>query len=116
MSAQIGVSGSLATVPNPVHVPAYGMTVEHRGSQYETKSGTTRRHVAATKRTWTPMWEALSSADYTTLTTELNRTAQLVWAPDATMGGGSYNVLVVRWRRIDDGRRGTCVEAELIEV
>lgn len=91
MTTQIGLSGSEATVPDPVYDGPYEQTPTMIGASQRTLDGTRKRHIAAQKRTWRVVWQALTTAQRSTLTTELDRKADLSWLPP---DGGTYTVQV----------------------
>jgi len=113
VTTQIGLSGAQVTVRDP-DVPE-----EIRRDQVATArraiDGTMRKQITASKREWHYRWTRLTSAENTTLLTELVREATLVLSPP---DGGSYNVivdpgtLVTRRSEIDDYE----VESVLKEV
>ena len=89
MTTKIGLSGSEATVLDPVVEPAYEITATQLGGTRRTLSGARIRHIEAQKRTWSVTWSGMTSAQLTTLVTELNRQANLSWKPP---DGGTFTV------------------------
>jgi len=91
MTTKIGVSGNEATVPDPVYDGPYEQTPTMVGTSQRMIDGTRKRHIAAQKRTWRVVWAGLTSAQRATLTTELDRKADLSWKPP---DGGTYTVQI----------------------
>jgi len=91
MTTQIGLSGSQVTVRDPdvPHGPTY-ITV---GGAQRAVDGTRIQHDVVQKRRWEVVWTQLTSAQESTLMTELVRTSDLAWSPPE---GGSYTVQVVQ--------------------
>lgn len=89
MTTKIGLSGSEATVLDPVVEPAYETTATQVGGVRRSLSGARIRHIAALKRTWSVTWAGMTAAQLTTLTAELSRQANLSWMPP---DGGTYTV------------------------
>lgn len=95
MTTTIGIYGSEATVPDPVkesHQPVYELV----GASGRTLNATRIRHVVTQKRRWPKLEFICTSAEKTTLTTELDREADLHFlSPDgstATVQADSYEV------------------------
>jgi hypothetical protein len=89
MTTQIGLSGSEATVPDPVYDGPYEEMSTMIGASARMLDGTRKRHITARKRTWRVVWEGLTDSALTTLTAELNRKSDLSWQPP---NGGTYVV------------------------
>lgn len=89
MTTKIGLSGSEATVLDPVVEPAYEIVAMQLGGVRRTLSGARIRHIAAQKRVWNVTWSGMTSTQLTTLLAELNRQANLSWIPP---NGGTYTV------------------------
>lgn len=91
MTTQIGLSGSEATVPDPVYDGPYEQTPTMIGASQRTLDGTRKRHIAAQKTTWRVVWQGLTMAQRNAITAELNRKSDLSWKPPT---GGTYTVQV----------------------
>ncbi len=91
MTTKIGLAGSEATVPDPVYDGPYEQAATMIGASTRVIDGTRKRHVSAQKYRFDVVWEGLSNAELSTLTTELNRKADLSWEPPS---GGDYTVQI----------------------
>lgn len=91
MTTKIGLPGSEETVPDPIYDGPYEQTSTMVGTSQRTLDGTRKRHIAAQKKRWLVVWQALTTAQQNTLTTELNRKADLSWKPPT---GSTYTVQV----------------------
>jgi len=93
MTTKIGLSGSEATVPDPLINEPYEIGSGFVGASVRTINGTLVTHRVARKQTWRVIWRTASPD---TITDELDRLANLSWQPPE---GGTYTVVVREYRK-----------------
>lgn len=112
VTTKIGLSGSEATVKNPAK-NSYKKSNKQLGGSQRTADGTRKRHITATKGTWSVTWEMLDSTERSTLVTELNRQVTLSWQPPE---GSTYSVQVDEYSETPQGVGLFIINATLEEV
>lgn len=113
MTTKIGLSGSEATVPDPL-LSEYVVEDNIIAGAERVLSGALRTQFVAAKRRWpSVVWRGVTSTQRDTLLGELRRLAHLSWQPPET---GTFTVKVVSssWRKLNAARYE--VTAELEEV
>ena len=113
MTTQIGLSGSEATVPDPL-LSEYVVEDNMISGAERVLSGALRTQFVVAKKRWPRVvWRGVTSAQLATLLGELRRLAHLSWKPPET---GTFTVRVVSssWRKLNAARYE--VTAELEEV
>jgi hypothetical protein len=111
MTTKIGLSGSEATVPDPIISEPYEIGSGFIGASVRTVNGTLKTHRAARKQTWRVIWRTTSPD---TITDELDRLSDLSWQPPE---GGSYTVaLQGNYRKMPLNASLYQIEAMLEEV
>jgi len=89
MTTKIGLSGSLATVPDPSKEMT--QTDVYIASHQRALDGAALSQYVAAKKSWKVSWKHLTATQLATLLTELRRQAHLVWEPPDS---GSYTIYV----------------------
>jgi len=113
MTTKIGLSGSEASVPDPL-LGDYAVDDAIIAGAERTLDGTLRTQYVAAKKRWpNVVWRGVTSTQRDTLLGELRRLAHLSWKPPET---GTFTVRVVSssWRKLSATRYE--VTAELEEV
>lgn len=83
-------------------------------SQKRTLDGSLKQHIADVKWRWSLLWELLSTSQYNTLITELDREQSMTFSPPDT--ASSYTVAIMDVRVIDNPFGTRDVSAVLEEV
>lgn len=91
MTTQLYRTGQAAVTVRDPDVPITKQRL-HLSAQRRTLDGSLKQHVSTSKWRWELDWTLLTSAEYATLITELDREQDLTWAPP---DGGSYTVRVI---------------------
>lgn len=113
MTTKIGLSGSEASVPDPL-LSDYVVEDNIIAGAERTLDGTLRTQFVAAKKRWpSVVWRGVTSTQRDTLLGELRRLAHLSWKPPES---GTFTVRVVSssWRKLNAARYE--VTAELEEV
>lgn len=113
MTTKIGLSGSEASVPDPL-LSDYVVEDNIIAGAERTLDGTLRTQFVAAKKRWpSVVWRGITSTQRDTILTELRRMAHLSWQPPES---GTFTVRVVSssWRKLNAARYE--VTAELEEV
>jgi hypothetical protein len=110
MTTKIGLSGSEATVPDPLINEPYEIGSGFIGASTRSINGTLLTHRAARKQTWRVIWRTTAPDD---ITDELNRLANLSWQPPE---GGTYTVSVRDYKKTPLNASLYQIEAFLEEV
>lgn len=94
MTTQLYRTGeSAVTVRDPDEAPRFARNLIRVGGTWRTLDGSGKQHVTAAKWRWEVSWTMLTDAQYTTISTELQRLVPMSWSPpdEAT----TYSVMIV---------------------